>query len=232
MSPFITLSVIAGILAVDHRAGWQSLMAQPVFAALLIGSLIGELWIALTVGLALELIYLSIVPMRGARIPDAVAAGVVGAGTASLLMHHTGDPRFAFVSAVGVLMGLLAGEIGARLTTPLFAFQNRVLSGIEIGPHLSRRNTINRIFLLHVLSVGFIFVVEGLAVLLLSWAGYYAGHRFTLLIGGTLVEGAVHWSFLVPAIGAASLVHLFWQHHLRRVLLVCAILVVTLLWLG
>jgi mannose/fructose/N-acetylgalactosamine-specific phosphotransferase system component IIC len=231
MGWFITLGLIAGVLAVDQRAGWQSLLAQPVFAAVLVGSILGEPWVALAVGVLLELIYLSIVPMRGVRAPDQIAAGVVGGGTASLLLRHSGEPRIAFLCAMGLFVGLVAGELGARLTLPMFGLQNRFLSSVEFSTDIVRRRLTRRVFLLHASSVGFIFVVESLLVLALCAGGYYVGERFTRLVDGALVQGAMWWGSLVTAIGVASIVHLFWQHRLRRVLVVCSLLAVILLWL-
>lgn len=231
MGWFITLGVIAGVLAVDQRAGWQSLLAQPVFSAVLVGSIIGEPWVALAVGVVLELIYLSIIPMRGVRAPDHIAAGVVGGGTASLLLRHSGEPRIAFVCAVGLFLGLAAGELGARLALPMFGLQNRFLSSVEFSPDTVRRRVARRVFLLHASSVGYIFIVESLLVLALCAGGYYVGERFTRLADGTLVQGAMWWGSLVTTIGVASIMHLFWQHRLRRVLVVCAVLAVIFLWL-
>ncbi|UCG53123.1 MAG: PTS sugar transporter subunit IIC [Candidatus Latescibacterota bacterium] len=231
MSTILALSLLAGLLAVDHRVGWQSLLAQPVFAAVLVGGVTGELESAVTVGLALELIYLSILPMRGTRVPDQIAGGVVGCGTASLLMRYTGDPRFVFVAAVGILMGLLAGELGSRLGAPFHGLQNRVLSGFDVAPHTARRTVVQRIAWLHTGSIAYVFVVEAVVVLVLLSAGFFAGERFTRLVDVTLLEGAEYWKFLIPAVGAASLIHLYWQHHLRRMLIVCAVLVVIILWL-
>jgi mannose/fructose/N-acetylgalactosamine-specific phosphotransferase system component IIC len=231
MSWYITLGVIAGILAVDQRAGWQGLLAQPVFSAPLVGYILGEPWAALGVGVVLELIYLSIVPMRGVKTPDQVAAGVVGGGTASLLLRSPGDHEIAFVCAVGLFIGLVAGEIGARLASPLFGLQNRFLSSVEIPLDMPRRRIARRVFLLHASSVGFIFVVESLLVLVLCAGGCYAGEKFTRIVNGTLVRGAMWWQSILIAIGIASILHLFWQHRLRRALVVCAATVVILLWL-
>lgn len=232
MSWFVTLGVVAGILAVDQRAGWQSLLAQPVFCAPLVGSLFGEPWAALSVGVVLELVYLSIVPMRGVvRTPDHVAAGVVGAGTASLLLRSPSEPGIAFVCAVGLFLGLVAGEIGARLASPMFGLQNRFLSSVDIAPDSSSRRIARRILLLHASSVGYIFVVEGLLVLVLCAGGYYAGERFTRIVNGTLVRSTMWWQSILIAIGVASILHLFWQHRLRSVFVGCAALVVILLWL-
>lgn len=228
---FVTLALVAGVLAVDHRAGWQGLLAHPVFAAVLVGSVLGEMSAALAVGLPIELVYLSIIPMRGGSSTDQVAAGVVGPGTAALLVRHAGGADPVFIYAIGVFLGLAAGEAGARITAPFFGLHNRFLGGIEFSQGLERRSVARRLSVIHFGSLVFIFVVEGLAVLLLSTAAYYAGDMFTRIADGALVRGSVWWSGLIPAIGAASVVHLFWQHRFRIALAGCAVLVVIVSWL-
>lgn len=231
MSTIIVLSLMAGILAVDHRVGWQGLLAQPVFVGAGIGLLTGQIGTALAVGLVLELIYLSILPMRGARISDQIAGAVVGCGTASHLMSSSGDPRVVFIGAIGVFVGLLAGELSARITAPFLAVQNRILSGVDFPAETPRRTLVHKVFWLHTGAAVYVFVVEALSVLILLSAGYFAGGKLTRLVGGALVEGTEYWSYVVPAVGAASLIHLYWQHHLRRILILCAVVTVILLWL-
>ena len=89
MSPFLLLSLVAGALAVDERAGWQSLLGQPIFSALLVGVITGQMYVALATGLVLELIWLSIMPMRGVKHPNRVTGGIVGGrhGGAHLPIH-------------------------------------------------------------------------------------------------------------------------------------------------
>jgi mannose/fructose/N-acetylgalactosamine-specific phosphotransferase system component IIC len=231
LTTIIVLSLLAGALAIDHRVGWQGLLAQPVFAGALVGLVTGEPGTAVAVGLVLELIYLSILPMRGARVPDQIAGAIVGCGTASLLVRGSGDTRLVFVAAVGIFVGLLAGEIGARVNAPFLGIQNRILSGIDFRPGTPRRSLVHKIFWLHVGAGAYVFAVEAVSVLILLSAGYFAGGRLTRVVGGTLVVGTENWSYLVPAVGAASLIHLYWQHHLRRILILCAAVVMILLWL-
>lgn len=230
-NPFIVLSLVAGLLAVDERAGWQSLLSQPVFAALLVGVFMGDIQTAIMVGVVLELIYLSILPMRGLRRPDHVASAVVGAGTAILLMQWTADPRTAFIVAVGILAGLVAGELGAKLTAPFFGLQNRYLSRVGFSVDATRRQTSRRLFWLHSGSTAYIFVVEASIVFLLLNVSYNLTEKFTRLTAGSFVDGASHWSVLMPALGAASLIHLYWHQHLKRVLILTTVLVIAVLWL-
>jgi mannose/fructose/N-acetylgalactosamine-specific phosphotransferase system component IIC len=232
MEWFVALALVGGVLAVDHRAGWQSLLAHPVFASLLVGALLGRIGAALAAGLPIELVYLSIIPMRGGRPADPVTAGVVGSGTAALLARQSSGADPVVLAAMSVFLGLVAGEAGARLTAPFFAVQNRFLGSLEFPPTLGRRALARRLSLVHFGSVVFIFVVEGITVLILGAAAFYAGAAVTRMAEGALVRGAACWSVLVIVIGAASIVHLFWQHRFRRWLAAVAGLVVIALWIA
>ena len=140
----ILLALLAGLLAIDERAGWQSLLSEPVFSAVLVGVILGPVRAALLAGVALELVWLSILPMRGTRKPDTVVGGVAGVATACLLLRHTGDPREAFVVAVGVLAGLIVGEVAGVITRFLNRFREARLGGFElpdtggVGPTAAR----------------------------------------------------------------------------------------------
>lgn len=227
----IAFSLLAGLLAVDDRAGWQSLLAQPVFSALLVGFLTGEMATAVAVGLVLELIWLSILPMRGLKRPDQIAGGIVGAGTAGLLLSLTADPRIVFVAAVGVFVGLVAGEIGGRVTRPLYALQNRFLSNIKLDSGSQPRAMGHKLFWLQAGAIAYVFVVEAIVVGVLMVTCFYLAERFTLYVDGSIVAGVINWKILMPALGAASLIQLYWHHHLKRVLILSAVMVILVLWL-
>jgi mannose/fructose/N-acetylgalactosamine-specific phosphotransferase system component IIC len=231
MVSFVALAAIAGLLAVDQRAGWQGLLGQPVFAGAVVGAAIGELPVCVCVGLLLELIYLSVVPMRGARFADHVAAGVVGSGCASLLMRLDPAPGTEIVCAVGIFVGLLAGEIGGRVTGPLFTLRDRFLSSVEFARDAGRQWMARRLLILHVSSIGSVFVVEAFLVLALAAAGYHAGVRMVRVAEPALERGALFWGQIIAAIGVASIIHLFWHHRFRNLLLACAALAVIILWI-
>lgn len=231
MLPFVALGLIAGILAVDQRAGWQGLLAQPVFASAVVGVVLGQVHVCVCVGVILELIYLSVVPMRGARFADQVAAGVLGAGCASLLSRVEGSPGFDFSCAVGIFLGLLAGEVSGHVTGPLFAVRDRFLSSIDFARDSERGWLARRLLVLHVSSVLSIFLVEALLVGTLAPLGYLAGARMIGVADAALERGTLFWGHLVAAIGLASIVHLFWHHRFRNLVFAGAAGAVILLWL-
>jgi len=231
MGTFVVLSLMGGLLAVDDRAGWQSLLAQPVFAAVLVGAIAGDIHSALAVGLILELIWLSILPMRGVRRPDHIVGAVVGAGTASLLVELTVDPRVSFLVAVSVLVGLIAGEIAGKITSPLSGLHNRFLSRFEFEPASTYRSVRHKLTLLLIGSMAYIFIVEGVVVFIFLKAGFAAAEQLTRVVNGAVVDGAGYWLLLLPAVGAGSLVHLNWHQNMKRILALTAALAALILWL-
>ena len=230
MNDFITLALVAGVLAVDERAGWQSLLHEPVFAGLLVGVVVGEIAAALSVGLVLQLVWLSILPMRGLRRPDQVIGTVVGAGTAALLVALTADPRFIFVTSVSTFIGLLAGELGGRVMQPFFRYHNRYLSQVDFENGAEARGIARRLSVLHVGSIAYIFAVEAVVAGVLLSVSFLGAERFTQLVDGSFAEGAVAWRLLVPALGAAALIHLYWQPHLKRLLVLSTVLTILVIW--
>jgi mannose/fructose/N-acetylgalactosamine-specific phosphotransferase system component IIC len=232
MSPFILLSLIGGVLGVDERAGWQSLFGQPVFAALIVGAVTGGLQEAMIVGVTLELVWFSILPMRGLSRPDPVSGGLAGCGTAALLAHFTADPRTGLIAAAGVIVGLLAGEIGGRLSALLFGLQNKYLSDTEFPDSLARRDIARRLLSLQLGSIVYIFVIEAVLVWALLWSGYHAAEVVTRHVDGGPAAGIELWGVLLPAMGAAALIQMFWHRHLKRVLILSAVLALLVLWLN
>jgi mannose/fructose/N-acetylgalactosamine-specific phosphotransferase system component IIC len=228
---FVVLGVIAGFLAVDQRAGWQGLLAQPVFAGFIVGLVLGEIQVCVWTGVCIELVYLSVIPMRGARVSDQIAAGVTGAGTAGLLAGLQGGPDPGMASAVGVFIGLLVGEAGSRLTALLFALHNRFLSGVEFSPDTGHRRMARRLLVLHASSVGFIFAVESLLVMALGAVSYHLAVSGVRHAGNVLTRSTLVWGSAVVGIGVASIIHLFWHHRFRNVVLACAVVAVIILWL-
>lgn len=229
MNPFLLLSLVGGLLAIDDRAGWQSLLAQPVFAALVVGLITGQLGLAISVGLLLELIWLSVLPMRGSRRPDPVLASIAGAGTACLLARLTGDPRVVLLAAFGVLVGLVAGELGGKLTNRAIARLGRALSGV--GPGAATVSSGRRLSLLHAGAIAYIFVVESVAAFLFLLLGFQVSEWLTGHVGARFAAGATYWSVLVPALGAAAVIQLYWREHLRRIVVLSIVMGFLILWL-
>lgn len=227
----VLLSLLAALLAVDDRAGWQSLLAHPVFASLLVGSLIGEWEAALATGVILELVWLSILPMRGARRPDTVTGGVVGMGTVCLILRHTADPRVFYIVATGVLIGLVVGEAAGIAGRLLNRFREARLGNFEIPEQGGVDRAALRLTAYHYFSVAF----YALSAAVLTFAGLAFSvalcERMTATMSEAIVAGSKWWLHVLPAIGAAALVQNFWHKHLNRFLVLSAGIILVILWI-
>jgi mannose/fructose/N-acetylgalactosamine-specific phosphotransferase system component IIC len=228
----VLLSLLGGILAVDDRVGWQSLLSQPLFAGIVVGLLLGEVGTALKVGLVLELVWLSVMPMRATRRPDAVTGAVVGAGAACLLIKHTGDPRFLWIASVGVVMGLTAGEISGLVGRRVNKIRERVLGGFSLASSPNESRLAGKLAIYMAYSAGFYFVVQAVLVLILVPSATLLAERFTSLVREPVLWGASRWLELLPAIGAASVIQLYWQKQINRYLVLCAGIIMVLLWIN
>lgn len=227
----ILLALLAGLLAVDERAGWQSLLSEPVFAALLVGLVIGPVRAALLAGVAMQLVWLSILPMRGTRRPDPVVGGVVGTGTACLLLRHTGDPREAFVVAVGVLAGLVVAEVAGAAARVLNRFREARLAGFDLPDTGGVGPTAARLVWYQLFSVTWhALVAMALAFVALPLCVVLCD-RITGGAAASFVRGSEWWLTLIPAVGAAALIQNFWHRDLNRFLVLSAGVVLLILWI-
>ena len=225
----VILTGLAGLMAIDERAGWHSLFAQPVFAAALVGLVFDEFNVAVSVGLILELVWLSILPMRGTRRPDAVAGAVVGAGAACLLVRHTGDPRTVLVVSLCAVMGLICGEFAGALGRRFHAVRERALGGFI--QTVTDRTVVAPWLTMYMLgSVCFVFTAEAILVGVMLPATVFAAEWITGSISGAFTSGAQVWADLVPALGAGAIIQTYWHKQQNRFLILCAGITLLLLW--
>jgi mannose/fructose/N-acetylgalactosamine-specific phosphotransferase system component IIC len=101
----LLLVLLGGLVALDGTALGQFMVSRPLVAATLAGGLLGDPMSGLVVGGVLELFYLSVLPVGGARFPEGGPAAVVGAATAAAA------PEMAGLVA-GVSIGLAWGALG------------------------------------------------------------------------------------------------------------------------
>jgi len=228
MHDVLLIAVIAGLLAVDDRAGWQSLLSEPVFSALLVGLVFGHLGAALRCGVALQLVWLSIGAARGSRRPNVVAGGVVGAGAVCLSLHKTGDPREPLVIAAGVLCGLLAGEAGQWISARTGILRERWVERFRLSENVnvSSRN----LTLYTVGSAAYVAVTEA-AFAAIALVVSLRLAEVVIDRAGSSAPGITAWLWALPAFAAATIAHAFATRALGRVALLGLLIAVVAAWL-
>jgi mannose/fructose/N-acetylgalactosamine-specific phosphotransferase system component IIC len=226
---YLLLALLGGLLAVDDRAGWQSLLAHPVFASLIIGATIGQLPAAMFTGVALELVWLSILPMRGTRRADTVVGSVVGIGTTCILLRETGDARVTLIVSSGVFFGLLTAQSMGYVNRGLNRFRELRLGNFELADTVSA--TARRLSFYHLFSVIFLGMTSFVLIMLCLPIAVFAAERLTAYANDTATSGAARWLALLPVFGAAAMVQNYWHRDHNRFLIMSAVIVLVVLWI-
>lgn len=208
MFEVVSLAMIAGLLAVDDRAGWQGLFAEPVFSSLLVGVVTGAVGPALHCGVALQLVWLSIGQARGTRRPNTVVGGVVGTGAACLVLNRTGDLSDAFIVATAVFSGLLAGEAGALIARVASEWRERRLGEFRLP---AKAEVASRDLTLAVFgSTLFVGAVDAVSVLVMLPVAAAATEAFTGHVASA-APGAGWWLTSIPAFALLIIAQAFYQ---------------------
>ena len=229
MTDILLIALIAGILAIDDRAGWQSLLGEPVFSALIVGLLLHQVAPALQVGVVLQLAWLSIGAARGTRRPHTVVGGIVGAASAALVLSKHEDARVTVVVAAGVLAGLIAAEIGAMILRAPGALRERWLGNFTLPNNAA--DAARKLTLTVIGAALFVGLVDFLLVLLMLPLGERLVALFDARLGAGGAAGARWWLVTVSALGVAAVLRAFGTRVLVRFLAAGAAAVLLIGWL-
>ena len=128
MKPYLFTVLLGGVAALDATPVAQTMLAQPLVTATLLGLVWGDLSTALQVGIVLQILAVSTQPV-GARTPeDYAAGGVVGASLALALVARQ---PFLVVRDAGAMAGVLAGILVAVAGVPFTKWQRRLNEGLS-----------------------------------------------------------------------------------------------------
>lgn len=119
--------LLGGVAALDATPVAQTLLSQPLVTATLLGALWGDMATALGVGVVLQILAASTLPV-GSRTPeDYAVGGVAGTGLALVLAH---DVTLAPWRDAAMLAGAVVGMLAAASGVPLIRWQRRRNEGL------------------------------------------------------------------------------------------------------
>ena len=225
--PLMMTWALGGVAALDATPVAQTLLSQPLVTATLLGWIWGDMSLALEVGIVLQILAASTLPV-GARTPeDYATGGVVGTGLALALAAQL---PFEQVREACALVGVMAGLVTATVAVPVLKWQRRRNEGLARWTEEELRAGRTR-------ALG---QAQWSAVLLAFGAGVGVTALATGLglrglhgpVGDLSIRLSRAWELAQPlwlGLGLAHLLHAFLQRRLTRAALFAASLI--LAWL-
>jgi len=214
---------LGGVAALDAAPVAQSLLSQPLVTSAILGAIWGDWELALRVGVVLQILAASTLPI-GARTPeDYATGGVVGAGLALALCA---EQPFSIARDACAMIGVLAGVVTAMAGVVVVKWQRRVNEGLagwcETELRAGREGALgeaHRAAVVLAFGVGVGFCAAVLAV------GFFTGRG---IIGSHSLRLARAWSMAEPlwiGFGLAQLLNAFIQKRVARAALFGAALI-------
>ncbi len=216
IGPIFGTLLLGGIAALDAVPVAQIMLSPPLVTATILGFLWDDLELALSVGVVLQILAASTMPV-GARTPeDYATGGVVGAGLALMLANAQ---SFALARDGCAVLGVFGGLLAAQAGVPLLKWQRRRHEGLARWCEAELRAGHERalgqangaaVFLAFAIGVGFCAACLGVGVLGLSSVARDESLWLTRA-----------WAVARPlwfGLGLAQLLHAFIQRRLLRVL--------------
>ncbi|MEY4069714.1 MAG: system sorbose-specific iic component [Candidatus Eisenbacteria bacterium] len=205
--------LVGGLAAVEATPVAQTLASQPLVTATVLGLLYGDWPTAVAVGVVLQILAASTLPV-GARVPeDYAVGGVVGVSVALTLAAQA---PFEHVRQAASLIGVLAGLATAIVGDPIVRRQRRWNEGLarwcESEIRAGREGALGRA------NLAAISLAFGLG-LALTGVGLAAAHLGSAWVGRESLRLAQAWTLLQPiwlGFGFAQLLHAFVQRRLER----------------
>ncbi len=223
--PLTATMLLGGVVALDSGPVAQTLFSQPLVTATVLGLLWNDLPLALSVGVVLQILAASTLPV-GSRTPeDYAVGGVIGVALALMLAQQQ---PYSVARDGCALVGVIAGMIAATGGVSLLKWQRRRNEGLsrwcEAELLAGRERSLGQA---HVAGVVLAF---GVGVSYTAACLALGAGLLTFAVRTESIWLARAWAFAQPlwiGLGLAQLLHAFVQRRPWRVAVFGAALFVT-----
>ncbi len=196
------ISFIGGLVAMDTAAAWQVMISQPVVACPLLGWLLGDVQLGITIGMLMELPWLINIPMGGVHGAEGNLGAVV-ATALSIYLKTAGVNTENIVVIAAILYSLLISRIGKVLVDYVRLANLRLLRRADVA---AQNGATHRISWLNMAGVFYSFLMGAFLVGL----GYWVGVLAVKPVAGYVHQqfdsafGLAKWGLLGLGIGAVA----------------------------
>lgn len=208
MNPVLAVSILGGLLSLEHRAEFRFMVSQPVCSGLLIGLILGSPSAGLFAGAMFQVLFLGFVPVRGEGSPDLPVGGVAASAYYILSVQRLGGApaREGVILFCALLFGLAISLMGYMF---YHAWEKRTWFFFETAMASATAGRPRRAGAIHLMVLTVHFLYGFLVLLALVPAGTALIAFVTPRIGAWQ-EGSMNaLQYLVPFIGAGSLARLY-----------------------
>jgi PTS system mannose-specific IIC component len=134
----IYIALIGSLLVLDTTVAFQFLISQPLIACTLLGWFLGDIQLGVQVGMYLQLLWLSSMPIGAAIVPEGNIAAIVI--TALVIRYNSNYDNFNTILICSLLFGIGVSYLGGELVVFLRKSNQYLLKNVL---SLARRGKLN-----------------------------------------------------------------------------------------
>ncbi len=160
------IGLLGSLLILDTTVAFQFLISQPLIACTLLGWFLGDAQLGMQIGIYLQLLWLSSIPVGAAIIPEGNVAAIII--TALVLRYNQDYVNFNTVLICALLFGVLVSYFGGQLVVFFrksnHYFLKKVLS-------FARRGNLSTLTLINYLALVFHYLLMFILIFLAMYVG-------------------------------------------------------------
>ncbi|MHC4308290.1 MAG: PTS sugar transporter subunit IIC [Planctomycetota bacterium] len=170
----IYIGLVGSLLVLDTTVAFQFLISQPLIACTLLGWFLGDIQLGVQVGMYLQLLWLSSMPVGAAIVPEGNLAAIVI--TALVIRYNNNYENFNILLICGLFYGIAVSYLGGEIVV-LFRKANQYFLHKVLA--LARRGKLNVLNVINYLGLVFHY---SLMFILIASAMYIGDYLFKYII--------------------------------------------------
>ena len=162
----IYIGLIGSLLVLDTTVAFQFLISQPLIACTVLGWFLGDIQLGVQVGMYLQLLWLSSMPVGAAIIPEGNIAAIVI--TALVFRYNSNYENFNIILICSLLFGIGVSYLGGELVVFLRKTNQYLLQNVL---SLARRGKLNLLNVINYLGLVFHYTLMFILIVLAMYLG-------------------------------------------------------------
>jgi mannose/fructose/N-acetylgalactosamine-specific phosphotransferase system component IIC len=162
----IYIGLVGSLLVLDTTVAFQFLISQPLIACTLLGWFLGDIRLGVQVGMYLQLLWLSSMPVGATIVPEGNLAAIVI--TALVIRYNKNYEIFNTILICGLLYGIVISYFGGELVVLFRKVNQYFLHKVLI---FSRKGKLNFLNVINYLGLIFHYLLMFILITLAMYLG-------------------------------------------------------------